>query len=384
MVMQQQNKRAPWWLFTSRLPWLALALTWPAMQALAQPSVAPATGSVQAATAAALPSSPVWQLNWQIAEPVNEVPSFAVPAMWQADAAASRSFAVPMAVQIDAILVKPGQRVRAGQPLLRLSGQAMLNFDIELELAREHAIAAQQRLEANQQRYQQGDITKATWLEWQHEVHLTTMAARMREQQAQQLALWHGKATASGYEIAAPVAGVVDLGAIRVGELWPEQTNLLRVLPTDALQLTMTLPVSGQVASAVQLGQCRIALHDVAAQSNAQRLQVLTEVLNAKQCPEEPQRLLAIIGQRVNVQPLYAQAALRLPIASLVQMDGGDAVLVARDASKQAVELVSVEVLARDAQAIYVKPTRQLQHAWVASGDVAALKGMLQGLGGDA
>lgn len=375
---QQPNPQAkhlsPW-----AVAWLAVAHLWTVAQA-----AAPASTAAPQPLELALPASPVWQIQWQPAEQVSEVPSFAVPATWQADAAASRSFALPMAVQIEAILVKPGQRVKAGQPLLRLAGQAMLNFDIELELAREHAIAAEQRLSANQQRYQQGDITKATWLEWQHEVHLTTMAARMREQQAQLLALWHGQAIASGYQIAAPADGVVDLGALSVGQLLPEQTKLLTLQPTDALQLTLTLPLSQQPASAVQLGQCRIALQDIAAQSDAQRLHVFSEVLSAKQCTAEPQRLLAIIGQRVNVQPLYAQTALRLPLSSLLQMDGSDAVWVARDATKQSVELVKVQVLARDAQAIYVSPSAKLQQAVVASGDVAALKGMLQGLGGDA
>lgn len=330
-------------------------------------------------------ATPQWQITWQSLGVVAEVPGFVAPAMWRAELSGQRTLALPMAVQVDAVLAKSGQRVRKGQPLLRLSGQALLNFAIELELAVEHEKAARERIRRNESRYAQGDITRATWLEWQHEVHQTQMAARMRMQQQQLLQSWLATPTAQGYEIAAPMDAVlVWPHEFQRGDMLSENSTVLQLLPSSDLQLELTLPLQQGQAVAVQVGDCRLPLTMPAAQSEGQRQMFRTDALNlaslSAACQQEPRLTSRLLGQRISVVPLYTQTALKLPLSSLVQHDAGDAVLV----NPQQPQLVPVRVLARDEAFIYIEPTAQLQGQAVAQGDVAALKGVLAGLGGEA
>ena len=283
------------------------------------------------------------------------------------------SLALAFDVNVAQWLVQPGEQVKAGQPLVQLTGPELLSFSDRLEIASHHADAAARRLTDNQQRYQQGDITRAMWLEWQHQAHQSELELAALQQQHAVLKKWQLSHelidNSAGITLAAPTSGTVlyQPGVVAGGQVKAAEP-LLSLVSGDKLQVELQLPLALKPA-AIRVAACQLPLIWQSQQVNFQRRTWRSDFLTAD-CQ-------AAIGQKLLVQPWVMVSAFKVPRTSLVQMGATDGVIA--DADKPL--MVSVIVLAREGDWVFVQG--DLTGRSIATADVAALKGQLMGLGAE-
>lgn len=340
--------------------------------------------SFSAAAVVASPPEPesAWQLHWQPAKPLNQWLGAPQTAQWQIDPKAILQFQLTIPTVITQMHIANHMLVSQHQSLLVLAGGDLLNLETELEIAHEHQKAAETRLVRNQQRFEQGDISLSTWQEWRHEAHLMSMQARAKEFQWQQLKQWQLESVTGGYQIKAPVAGIIQLDPeLQTGADWPASTSLLRLLPMQSLQIEFRLPLSNN-ASALKLGGCTVPVTKSQATVDAQQITYRSVSINQWQgadCQTWLEQHPAHLGQRFSIEPVFAESAMEIPIDSLIQHADTDGVII----NQAAPTVVPVTVLGRTATSAFIRATPALVNTELASGDVAALLGQLQGLGAE-
>ncbi len=309
-----------------------------------------------------------WDFQWQPAAAVSEMPLLPVTAEVMISPQAQQGLVLPFAVQIAAVYQQSGQQVQRGEPLLKLRGAMLQSFTERLEIAQHHASAASSRLQNNQQRYAAGDILRETWLEWQHQAHQTALEYADLQQQQRLLDNWQAKLSGDGTTLAATEPGTVVLAtALNVGAVFAAGTELLQLQQAQQAQLEFRLPPALQVV-AVSTAACRLPVPWASAQVQQQYRLHRSGALT-------PDCHLSA-GQRLSVQPWQATAGFKVPRQALVQTADGDAVIVGPEQPA----LLPVRVIGRSGDWVYLQAA--LDGRQVATQDVAALKGQLQGMGG--
>lgn len=308
-----------------------------------------------------------WDFKWEPAEAVSQMPLLPVTAEVVMSPQAQQGLVLPFTVQIAAIHVQSGQQVNRGDALIKLSGTLVQSFTERLEIAEHHATAASTRLQNNQQRYAAGDILRETWLEWQHQAHQTALDYADLQQQQRLLNTWHAVFSANGVTLVAPEAGTVLLpDAFNVGALVLNGTELLRLQYNNQAQLEFRLPPALQAVT-LSTTECQLPVQWVSAQVQQQyrlhRSSALTSDCHLS------------AGQRLSVQPWQALDGFKVLRQAIVQTADGDAVI----AGPEQPDLVPVKVIGRSGDWVYLQGA--LNGKQVATQDVAALKGQLQGMG---
>lgn len=309
-----------------------------------------------------------WDFQWQQAEAVNQIPLLPVTAEVVVNPKAQQALALPFAVHIAAVYVQSGQQVKSGEPLFKLSGAMVQSFAERLEIAGHHAKAASERIRNNQQRYAAGDILREQWLEWQHQAHQTALDYADLQQQQQHIQQWRPQISADGMTLVAASAGSVRLpDYINTGAMLAPGTELLSLRQSNQTLLEFSLPAALQ-AVAVSTPACTLPVQWASIQVQRQYRLFRTGPATAA-CDLSP-------GQRLTVQPWQPTNGFKLPREAILQTADGDAVIAGPD---QPV-LVPVRVLGRSGDWVYLQA--ELTGKQIATQDVAALKGQLQGMGG--
>lgn len=309
-----------------------------------------------------------WDYQWQQAQAVTQMPLLPVTAEVVQNVQAMQSLVLPFEVQVHTVYVQSGQQVQAGESLLKLNGPMVLNFAERLEIAEHHAKAAALRISANQTRYAAGDILRETWLEWQHQAHQTALDFAALRQQQQLLAQWQARTSVDGITLVASGSGAVLLPAeLQTGTQMPAGSKILTMQQNQQTVLELRLPAAQQ-ADSILTPQCTLPLTWQSAVVEQQFRRYRSVVLSAD-CALLP-------GQRLSVQPWQTLVGYRLPRQAIVQNDAGDAVITGPDTPV----LQPVQVLGRSGDWVYLQA--DLAGKQVATADVAALKGQLQGMGG--
>lgn len=311
----------------------------------------------------------VWNYQWQAAIEVDSVPMLPVAADVIAASQKQLSLALAYPVTVSQWFVQSGEQVNVGQPLVLLSGPELLSLNERLDIAEHHADAAARRLTDNRQRYEQGDITREMWLEWQHQAHQTELELKALQQQSAVLKKWQAKTDDSGFILAAPVSGSVSFNQQLVaGRQLNAAEQLLTVASSDKLQLEFMLPLTVNPA-AISFAGCELEVIWHSQQVNLQRRIWRSDYLTAD-CQ-------ATMGEKLVVQPRVAVSAYKVSRKSLIQTETSDGVIANSDKPV----IVDVKVLAREGDWIYVQG--DLAGRLIATADVAALKGHLMGLGAE-
>jgi RND family efflux transporter MFP subunit len=153
--------------------------------------------------------------------------------------------------QITQILVKSGDRVRQGAPLMLIDSrrqQAAVSSEEAERAAREAAVAfARQQAQRTRDLYAAGAISKqeqeqaATALETA-EANLKALQAQVQQQQVQ----------LRYFTVAAPTAGIVGDVPVRVGNMVTSQTVLTTIDQNETLEVYIDVPV--ERASSLRIG----------------------------------------------------------------------------------------------------------------------------------
>lgn len=161
------------------------------------------------------------------------------------------------------VLVKPGDHVEAGQPLVRLDDReiaatvALLRLRADSDLAIEEATAlldlARNELAKVEQAHKQGavsdfEVERARLDVKRREVALAK--AKQAKQEAK-LQLDQALATADRYVLKTPSAGIVETVSIEQGETVQELKPVVRVVSVDPLRIDVAAPLEATLGLSV-------------------------------------------------------------------------------------------------------------------------------------
>lgn len=293
----------------------------------------------------------------------------------------------PVEGRVEAVLVDPGQRVRAGQPLLRIRSAQAVDLQRELVTARARAQVASTRAQRDRQLHAEGIIARNRLLD--SEAASTEAEAALQAQvQMLRLAGFPSAAIerlreagdiAPVVTLAAPRAGNVLQQAVVAGQAVTAGDPLLRIASLDVLWIEMQA-TRGQVRAiragdVVSVTACpelgRVIASAVLLDAQSQTTLVRAEMPRSAECLSPNQFVEA------SISPAAPAGLIAVPEASVVQHAGGSVVFVRADGGLRPIA-VTVERRAGGNAWVRGDVTAGTQ---VASSGLAAIKGSWLGLG---
>jgi membrane fusion protein, heavy metal efflux system len=293
----------------------------------------------------------------------------------------------PVEGRIEALLVDPGQNVRAGQGLVRIRSAQVLELQSGLISARARAQLAGSRAERDQQLHAEGIISRNRLLESQ--AAATEAEAGLRAQsQMLRLAGFSAAALARIQQVgdiepvvtlAAPRAGRVLQLSVTAGQSVASGDPLLRVAGLDRLwiemQATREQAQGIRAGDAVAVTGCpesgRVIASAVLLDAQSQTLTVRAEIPRASDCLAPNQFV------ETQISPRAAAGLVAVPEASVVQHAGASHVFLR---ISDGLQPVAVSVERRANGSAWVRGNLP-KGAQVASSGLAAIKGSWLGLG---
>lgn len=293
-----------------------------------------------------------------------------------------RVVSAPLEGVVEALLVAEGQSVAAGQPLVRLRSQGLLDLQAAYLEARTRRLLSGETLARDRQLHDEGIVAKRRLLESQA-THRERRTAEARYRQALMLAgmsdpaiddLARSQQLSTVLEVKSPLAGVVLEQIATAGQRLAAADPLYRVGDLSTLWIEVHVPLDslGEVApgSPVRLADdlsARVITVGRMVHGTDQGVLVRAEVDQGAESLRPGQFVEARLGLS------KAGGGLRLPARALVRVDGADTLFVERG---ERFEPVRVEVLAREADEVLVRGALSAGEAVVING-TAALKAAL-------
>jgi multidrug efflux pump subunit AcrA (membrane-fusion protein) len=301
--------------------------------------------------------------------------------------AALEQVLAPVEGRIEALLVDPGQTVRAGQSLVRIRSAQVLDLQRELIAARARAQLAASRAQRDQQLNSEGIISRNRLMESQSAATEADAALRTQIQMLRLAGL--SEAAVGRIQDAGDIAPLVTLAATRAGRVLQQTATagqsvvpgdpLLRIASLDRMwveiQATRSQARDIRAGDAVSVEGCpepgRVIGSAVLLDAQSQTITVRAEIPRAADCLAPNQFVEARISPRVMA------GLVAVPEAGVVQHSGGSYVFVK---VSDGLQPVAVVVERRAAGSAWVRGTLA-PGTQVASGGLAAIKGSWLGLG---
>lgn len=293
----------------------------------------------------------------------------------------------PVEGRIEALLVDPGQNVRAGQALVRIRSAQVLELQRELVTARSRAELAESRAQRDGQLHAEGIIARNRLLESQ--AAATEAGAALRAQ-VQMLRLAGFSDTAvqrikaasdivPAVTLVAPRAGRVLQVAVTAGQSIALGDPLLRIASLDRLwveiQATREQAQGIHTGDAVAVAGCpeagRVIATAALLDAQSQTIAVRAEIPRAATCLVPNQFVEALVSPRA------AAGLVAVPEASVVQHGGGSYVFTR---TGDGLQPLAVTVERRASGSAWIRGNLA-PGAQVASSGLAAIKGSWLGLG---
>jgi RND family efflux transporter MFP subunit len=293
----------------------------------------------------------------------------------------------PVDGRIEALLVDPGQDVRAGQSLVRIRSAQLLELQRELIAARSRSQLAASRAQRDQQLSTEGIISRNRLLESQ--AAATEAEAALRTQLQMLRLAGFSQSALERIRDAADIAPVVTLSAPRAGQVLQQSVAvgqsvttgepLLRVASLDRLwiELQATREQSRGIRNgdAASVEGCpetgRVIASAMLLDAQSQTVTVRAEIPRAAGCLSPNQFVEAQLAPRA------AAGLVAVPDACVVQ-HGGTSYVFVRIAD--GLQPVPVTVERRAGGSAWVRGNLA-SAAQVASSGLAAIKGSWLGLG---
>lgn len=294
----------------------------------------------------------------------------------------------PAAGRVEALLVNPGETVRAGQPLARLHSAEVLAMQRELVSARARADVLRARVTRDESLYADGIIARNRLEEARAE--RDDAEARLREQR--QLLRLAGLTDGAVDRIrgATDISASLTLRARRAGTVLHQDARpgqamnagdvLYQIATLDRLwlELQATREQARRISSGdrVTVEGCpdpgQVIATSLRLDDHSQTVTVRAELPGSAQCLAPNQNVEAALSPRA-----HATGLLRVPESALIRQDGRDYVFLREPGGVRAVE---VQVERRAGGSAQISGALQPGNE-IATTGLAALKGQWHGLG---
>jgi hypothetical protein len=274
----------------------------------------------------------------------------------------------PFEAQKHDFMVNDGEMVEAGAPIMVLSGSEVHHFMEQYEAAKDLYELANNRYQKNKALYAQKSISNERWIEiadfyfkskieFGHYRHFYEWVHSVNSEDEVVL-----KAPISGYFLY-PRESSLQAGELKLGQL----------LPADSLHLSVY--ASQELAAQIQwlkTENCQLGIDQVSQNSEGYFLQLWSEPV-IKSCELK-------LGQQISVTPVQQIDAYQVPKSSVFSIDRNSYVMI-----KQAEKLqqIRIEIVGAEHASYYIQSNSKLSGKSVLSSSVAAIQGILMGLGGE-
>jgi hypothetical protein len=313
------------------------------------------------------------EIVFEEALPVDRVPGSATWAEVGHRRGAAFGVHAPRRIGQADYLVTPGQRVVAGQPIVRLSGPEIEHWQLEFESIRSRFLQADDRYRRNQPLFESKALAESIWIEISDQWHALRLEYEHMSHFAEQL---DDANSEDGLLLIAPF----DAFAIyEISDSAPAQDEMIAsFIPLQALRLrTRASAADRSRLVAIRAGACELAIDEIGEQPSGFLIDVWSEALEGR-CDLLP-------GQTLSVVPLYrassnGQTVVRVPDSALLNWEHGHFLLV-REGGRLYPE--SIEVLGADGSDLLVLGPASLAGKEVLARSVSAVQGILMGLGGE-
>lgn len=293
-----------------------------------------------------------------------------------------RVVSAPVAGLVEALEVAPGQSVRKGQPVARLTGPAIGEAQREYLSAANEAALARSSLARDEQLYAEGIIGRARLEATRAAAEGAGLLARERRQALQMAGVSANARLGGTLTLSAPIDGVVLEQSAAVGQRVEAAAVLYRIARLTPLWLEVQAPVD---AAAVLREGARVRVAGSPAEGRViaigRAVEAATQTVMVRARIDSGTETLRA-GQSVEAQiELPAAEGLSLPGSALARQGETTHVFVQIDeADKSGFEPREVRVLRQSGDAVLVSGALEPGER-VAVRGVAALKASWMGIG---
>lgn len=306
-------------------------------------------------------------LTFQAIEQVSGFALKPVPAQVSFLPGAGYQITAPFRPQQLDVLVPAGSEVSKDQRLMRLSGSEVHHFQSQYESQKALYELAFKRYQNNLTLMKNKQISAGQWQEIMTEYHQQNMA----------LAHFH-----HFYQLLEPPVDddQIFIKSPKAGIYLPpanfdqsENLFLGQIVAKDALRLQLNVPtLTALNVSTITTDLCELSVDQVAQDSDGFFVKIWSEPLKSE-C-----RLLP--GQHIQAKPHYQKQAYQVPKSSLFDFQGQSQILIKKD---QMLTTQVVSVIHGDHDFYYLSAEDDLSGLTLLTHSVAAIKGMLLGMGGE-
>lgn len=297
---------------------------------------------------------------------------------------ATELLSAPLAGVVQQVLVQPGQRIKAGEPVARLLSPELLTWQRELLQAQSQARLASTRLERDEQLYAEGIIAKLRLQDSRAQQEQAQWAVQERRQ-ALRLVGIHAPDTPLQPQLTlrAAVAGTVLEVTAVPGQRLEAGMPVAKIARSGqrviALQATPEQAQRLRVGDPLTLPGCKASarLTAISPQVNAsnQAVQVRADFTAAEDCLRVQQFVQAVVGAQAG--DAATQADLAVPVQAVVRQAGRAYVFVRTpqgflptpvELGPENGPLVRVRSGLKGGEDIAVRGTAALKGAWMGLG----------------
>lgn len=275
----------------------------------------------------------------------------------------------PENIQQVHFLVGQGQRVSKGQAIVKLTGPEVFHYLAQVEAAASLYQLAKSRYERNKPLLANGSISAEKWREISQDYFTTHLEYEHMQHFMERV---HSTdAATDSLVVAAPVDGIVKLNAISgpymAGDL------LFSLVPNNSIRVKVNVPTGqSHSLSAININQCHIAIESLSAIAEGAFVTAWSSAV--------PQECNLLLGQQMTVVPEYQKAVYLLPKNSVFSWEQDSQVFTLSDNQLNA---LTVDILGSTPEQYIVASDQDLSQLQVLSQSVAAVKGIMLGLGGE-
>ncbi len=274
----------------------------------------------------------------------------------------------PFEPQRHEFLVKNGQQVQTGMAVMSLSGSEVHHFMEQFESAKSLFNLAKSRYDLNKKLFKQKSISNDKWLAISKNYFENKIAYGHYRHFNE---LIHSIKSEDEIIIKAPLDGYFfypDSQSISAGEL-----KLGQILPIDSLRVQAFVGVEdASKLQSFESSHCTLAIDEVSQVSQGYFVKAWSKPI-ADDCHLS-------FGQSIRVIPHLATSAFKVPKSSVFTIDRAAYILIKQSSNLQP---VAVELMDSNDKVYFVDSTNDLHNKQVLSTSVAAVQGILMGLGGE-
>jgi hypothetical protein len=325
------------------------------------------TFNISAAESISLDKLGALNLDYQNIKQVSGFDLKPVPAQVSYLPGAAYQITAPFRPQQIDLLVAAGSEVKQDQALLRLSGSEVHHFQSQYQSQKTLYDIANQRYQNNLKLMKNKQISASQWQQIVTEYHQQNMAlADFRHfyellettDRDDQIYL---KAPQDG--IYFPPTNFEQFESLYLGE----------ILPTDSLRIELSLPaLTALQVTSISTGLCELSVEQVARESDGYFVKIWSEPIKTD-CQILP-------GQEINVTPHYQNKVFQVPRTSLFDYQGQTQIMIKENTN---LNTQVVTVIHGNQDYYYLKSDKELSGISVLTDSVAAVKGILLGMGGE-